>query len=326
MKRYLSLFVSVLLILSLFTGCGSSSSYEGSAAEVPMEEMGPMNAPMDQHSAEPGKTRLPENRKWVITSEVQAETENLDETLDGVLARVNELQGYVEDQNFDNGSYYGGYDADRSARMTVRIPAESIDSFMKTVEERTNVVSSSRNLKDITLQYTDTETRITALKTEEERLLSFMEKAQTIEEMLEIERRLTDVHYELENVSSRLRTYDNQVDFATIHLNINEVRQYTPVEEPGFLEKITTGFAASVEGVWEGIKNFVIFIIVSSPYLLVWGIIIAAVLLIVRACQKKKKAAQKQDTVPVSEPQQVPESWKKFDQAKKEESPKNEKK
>ena len=324
MKRYLTLLVSILLVLSLFTGCGSSSYESDMSAGAVMEEgMNAMDAPMESlsNSSAPGQTKLPENRKWVITSEVRAETDNLDVTVDAVLARAAELQGYVEDQHFDNGSYYGGYDNARSANMTVRIPAESIDSFMETVEEKTNVVSSSRNLQDITLQYTDTETRVAALKAEEARLLEFKEQAETMADLLEIERRLTDVHYELENVTSRLRTYDNQVNFATIHLNINEVKEYTPVEEPTFLERITGGFMASLRGVGRGIVDFTVGIIVASPYLVVWGIVILVVVLIVRACRKRKpkKASPRQENT-------VPEEWKNFQPAKKEEPEKDEKK
>ena len=315
MKRYFSLIASAMLFLFLYTGCGASSGDAANAVprQEAMEEMG---AAADVNGSAAVRTPLPENRKWVITSNVHAETEELDQTVETVLTRVQELKGYVEDQNFDNGSYYGGGNDSRSARLTIRVPAESIDAFMDTVQDQTNVVSSSRNLQDITLQYTDTETRIAALKAEEARLLEFMEQAETMADLLEIEGRLTDVHYELENVSSRLRTYDNQVNYATIYLNIDEVREYTPVEEPTFWERITDGFAASLKGVWRSLVNLVVLLVVASPYLLVWGGIIALILLIVRGCRKKRKTKK---TAPAGS-QQIPESWKKFDSASEEET------
>ena len=316
MKRYLTLLLSAVLILSLFTACGSSSaSYDSAPEEYAQEAMAENNA-LSSHS-ESGQTRLPDNRKWVITSEVRTETENLDTAMDAVLTKANELQGYIQDQSFENGSYYGGYDHSRSARLVVRIPAELIDDFMNTVEEKTNVVSSSRNLQDITLQYSDTETRIAALEAEEARLLEFMDQAENMADLLEIERRLTDVHYELENVTSRLRTYDNQVNYATIHLNIDEVKEYTPVEEPTFLERITSGFADSVEGVWEGLVDLTVLIIVSSPYLVVWGLIILAIVLIVKACNKKKAAKVPAQKKAAPAAKEIPEDWKSFDSAEK---------
>ena len=340
MKRYLTLLLSAVLILSLFTACGSSSSgyEEGAMAEDYAPEN--MDTPMMEDSAAnaaAGKNQLPENRKWVITAEVQAETDQLDSTMDAVFARVAELEGYVEDQHFDSGTYYGGNDHSRSARMVVRVPADRVDEFMDAVKEQTNVVSSSKNLEDITLQYTDTETRIKALKSEEERLLAFMEQADSMADLLEIERRLTDVHYELENVSSRLRTYDNQVNYATIRLTIDEVQKYTPVEEPTFLERITVGFVESVHGVWKGLVDLTVEIIVASPYLVVWGTIILVIVLIVKACSKKNlQKKQKQQTAsaapgapqaqkPQKPQKEIPAEWKNFDQASKEASKKDSK-
>ena len=335
MKKYLTLLLSAVLILSLFTACGSSSSsYDGAAMEenYASEAMEMQSADQLASNAEPGKTKLPANRKWVITAEVRTETEELDSTMDAVFARVNELGGYVEDQHFDSGTYYGGNEHSRSARMMVRVPADHVDDFMETMKAQTNVVSSSKNLQDITLQYTDTETRIKALKAEEERLLAFMEQAESMADLLEIERRLTDVHYELENVNSRLRTYDNQVNYATINLTIDEVKKFTPVEEPGFLEQVSEGFVDSLHGVWEGLVDLTVVVIVSSPYLVVWGTIILVIVLIARASNKRsrqKKQNQKNQTAApaAAQPQkEIPAEWKNFDQAAKKASEKEEKK
>ena len=312
MKRYLTLLLSAVLILSLFTACGSSGSSSDYNSAAPEEMMDSASNELSA-SAQPGQGKLPENRKWVITSEVQTETHDMDATITAVLDKTNELQGYVENQNFDNGSYGSG----RHVRLTIRVPAEDIDAFMKTVEEATNVIYSSRNLEDITLQYSDTEVRIAALKAEEARLLEFMEQAETMSELLEIESRLTNVHYELENVSSRLRTYDNQVNYATIHLTIQEVVEYTPTEEPGFLERISTGFVDSLHGVADGVVDFTVFLIVASPYLVVWALFILLILAIVRLCRnqsKKRKARKAAGQAPEAAPvQDIPEEWKKFD-------------
>ena len=292
MKKYLSLILSALLIVCLFAGCGSSKTDAAmSAAAAP--DMENAMSPQDSLSAEAGHSTaaLPENRKWVITSQIEAETENLEVLLDGVFAKVAEMDGYVEDQNLSSRS-----GRSRSAQLVIRIPAEQADAFLEHMKEASNVFSSSKNLEDITLQYSDLETRLAALKVEEERLMELMKQAETMSDLLEIEKRLTDVHYELENATSRLRVYDNRVDYATIHLNIYEVREFTPVEEPGFLERISTGFVSSVRGVAGGFVDFVVFLIVSSPYLVVWAAVILVIILIVRKCTKKKgkKSADQQ--------------------------------
>ena len=290
MKRLFGLTLTLLLIVSLFAGCGASQS---APAEVPMEEeMGAV--PNDQLAAGDTGSRapLPENRKWVITSYVQAETEDLDALMEGIQEKLRELEGYMEAQDVYHGSEYASY-RHRSAQLTVRVPADRLDAFLDSLQKRSNVVSSSRNLQDITLQYTDTETRLKALRTEETRLLELLAQAETMSDLLEIEARLTEVRYEIENVTSRLRTYDNQVDYATVHLSLEEVREYTPVEEPGVWQRIRTGFMDSLEGVADGAVDFAVWLIVSIPYLVIWAAVITAAVLVIRRVRKNRKLKKK---------------------------------
>ena len=162
-----------------------------------------------------------------------------------------------------------------------------------------NVVSRNLRREDITLQYVATSGRVTALETEEARLLELLAQAETMADLLEIEARLTDVRYELEIYASQLRIYDIQIDYATIYLYIDEVQEYTPVEEPTFLERIRTTFADALEGLGDGAVNIAVFLIGNSPYLLVFGIILFVVIKVakksmkIRIFEKKKKEEQK---------------------------------
>ena len=292
MKRYLTLAMSFAMILCLFAGCGASS--QSGPGEMSAERNS-ADLLTSGESADP--QALPENRKWVITSEVRAEAEDMDALLHTVLEKVSQLEGYIENQSVYNGSGSGSY---RSAELKIRVPAERMDAFLKTVKQSSNVTSVNRNLEDITLQYVDTETRLEALRTEEERLMELMEQAETVADLLEIESRLTDVHYELENVTSRLKTYDNQVNYATITLFIEEVREYTPVEEPGFLDRISVGFVSSLKGVGRSLLDLLVFLIVASPYLVVWGLIILGIVLLIRLLCRKNAAKRKK---PAGEPE-----------------------
>ena len=174
-----------------------------------------------------------------------------------------------------------------------------MDQFTTDLSGLANVVSQNLRREDITLKYVATSSRVTALETEEARLLELLSKAETMEDLLEIEARLTDVRYELENHASQLRLYDNQVDYATIYLNIDEVQEYTPVEEPAFFERIRNTFSDALEGVGDGIVNITVFLVGNSPYLLVYcGLGIAIGLLVrrsrkVQAARKAKKEEQK---------------------------------
>ena len=163
-----------------------------------------------------------------------------------------------------------------------------------------NVVFNRRELEDITLQYVSTESRMLALQTEEARLLELMEKAETMSDLLEIEARLTDVRYELESTTSQLRVYSNQVDYATIYLSIEQVQEYTPVEEETLWQRISGGFMSSLKSVGEGIVDFIVWVIVSLPYLVIWGAVLALVVYIfkkkrIKLFRRKKKEAKTEE-------------------------------
>ncbi len=281
LKNYLSLILCAVLICCLFTGCGGASKSESMMYAASMEDMAAaeMEAPAAMANGtvltsgkESGSTALPDSRKWIINVYMSAETDDLDATTAALDEKIKSLDGYVEDQNIHNGSNYASHRY-RSANLTVRIPDEKVDQFTDDVSGMANVVSQNLRREDITLQYVATSSRVTALETEEARLLELLAKAETMEDLLEIEARLTDVRYELENYASQLRLYDNQVDYATIYLYIEEVQEYTPVEEPTFFERIQTTFSDALEGLGDGIVNITVFLVGNSPYLLTFGIL-----------------------------------------------------
>ena len=303
MKRLLSLSLCLLLLLGL-TACGSGSvtGMKAEGAPMAMNMAAPMEESMDMALAGgaggPSSTSLPENRKWIVTIYMNAETEALDDAISAIDARIAAFGGYVEDQSIYNGSTYDSRRY-RNANLTIRIPAEKAEEFTADVAGIANVVSKEKNLEDITLTYTATEGRVKALETEQARLLELLAEAANMSDLLEIEARLSDVRYELEQVTSQLRLYNNQIDFATIHLSLSEVQEYTPVEEPTFFERIQNTFSDALEGLGDGIVNITVFLVGNSPYLLVCGIPAAVIVLLIRrtkaarAARKAKKEDQK---------------------------------
>ena len=294
LKKFVCLFAAMAMVLCLFTACGASSSAPSAAkAETRVSmDMGAMEAPMENGmlTEESGaEMPLPENRKWIVTVNLSAETEDLDAMTQALEEKISDLGGYVEDQTVYNGSAYANRRY-RSASMTVRIPAEDVDKFTEEVAGISNVVSQQKNLEDITLQYVDTESRLNALETEQTRLLELLEQAETTADLLEIEARLSEVRYQLESAASQLRLYDNQVDYATIYLSIEEVQEYTPVEEPNLWERIRDGFVSSLKGLGNGAVDLLVWVIVSSPYLVVLGAGIALVVVLIRRSRKNKKS------------------------------------
>ncbi|MDY4221755.1 MAG: DUF4349 domain-containing protein [Candidatus Faecousia sp.] len=297
MKKWIAAALIGMMAAGTLAGCGQKSDtvrYEAAydtgyyeMAEAADYGAAPLST--NQKLATGSTTQaLPQNRKWVITMNLTAETGDLDGALEAVMAQVSEMEGYVESQSVSGGS--AGSGRHRFASLTIRVPADRVDRFVEEVSGLTNLVSSSRNVQDITLTYSDTEGRVTALKAEEARLLELMEQAETMTDLLEIEARLTEVRYQLENYASTLRLYDNQVDYATVSLYITEVEKYTPAEEQGFWQKIGSGLVESFENLAETMVDFLSWLIIDLPYLVLIGLLAWGIIAIAKRSLRKRKA------------------------------------
>ena len=311
-KKLLALAFAVLLVTVLFAGCGAQSTEavkdsmdyfaeNGSAsggASAPQMETVESESLSD--SSQKTDAVTPQNQKLIRKIWLEAETEDMDTLLIGVEARIAELGGYVENREVRNGSKYSGY-THRYASLTVRIPADKLDGFVTDVSEQANIVSNRESADDITLSYVATESRMKTLETEQTRLLELLAAAKDMKEILQIEERLMDVRSELEEVTSQLRVMDNQVSYGTVYLDVDEVREYTVVEEEpeGFFERIGNGFMKSLKNMGNFCKEFVIFMIVAIPYLIPFAVIAVVIVIVIklsiRRARKRREKQQKEE-------------------------------
>lgn len=299
MKKYLKMSLAVLLVMSLLAGCGGSSMAtdsapamkEEAAVEAPMAQAPMLNGSISDAGTGAGNSLADTEQKLIKTVRMDVETEDLENLLPQISGKISSLGGYVENQELYNGSAYSSY-RHRSASLTVRIPAENLDGFVEDVKGVSNVVTYNESTENVTLQYVSTESRMKALEVEQERLLELLGKAENMADLLEIEARLTDVRYELENVTSQLRVLSNQVDYATIHLYISQVKVYTEVEEQTVWQRIGSGFKENLRSIGEDMTDFFVWLVTYSPQLIVWAVIIAAAVVILKKKWAKKKVSR----------------------------------
>lgn len=240
------------------------------------------------------------SRKLIKTVELEMETKEFERMMSELETQIQDLGGYIENLETYNGSSYSSHRSSRWANLTIRIPETALSGFLQNMSEIGNVVRRSDSVEDVTLSYVDMESRRDTLKAEQERLLELLEQAETVEDMIALEERLSNVRYGLESMESQLRTIDNQVDYSTVYLNLSEVKELTPVEEKTDLQRITEGFADSLKDIGNGIKESAIWFVIHIPYLVIWVAVIAALVLILRKRRKKrreKKAEAQKETL-----------------------------
>ena len=314
---------SVIILSALLTGCGGAGSdketamnttatdgynynmtedvmYEESAEEYKGEytEASPEEVNQESESGVSsdgaGTAVVSTARKLIRKVDMELETLEYEKTMEYIENSVNEAGGYIESSSMEGKSIYS-HRGNRYSSLKMRIPKEKADAFLAGLDEKTTVRSKSETTEDVTLQYVDVESHKKALQVEQERLMAILEQATTVEEILTLESRLSEVRYEIQNYESRLRTYDNLVDYTTINLDVYEVEEITEEPKETDLERMVDGFIDSVMDVLHGIKEFIIGFVIFIPYLVVYGVIGGIIVLIIKSIKKRRRNKKNQE-------------------------------
>lgn len=294
-KKIFAAILSVSLIMSVMTGCtssvkGSSGNNTGSAMTDTSEsyDNNTLSQTADNSNGEEEST---DERKIIKTVDISLETLEFDKLISDIQALTDEYDGYIENSSVHGNSSYNDSKRDyKSASMTLRIPNDKVDEFCQKISEESNVLHRNDSTEDVTLNYIDTESKKKSLELQQERLLELLENAESLEEIITLEQRLSDVRYELESVQSQLNYMDNKVDYSTVNLDISETVKYT-VTSKGFFERITEGWSKNITNIVNGTVNLTILFIINIPYFLIMAIPVIITLIVIKIQSSKKRKA-----------------------------------
>jgi len=271
-KRALVLVIAALLLVT--AACGGGAKGGETAAARPAssaDSAGGWDAQesMDMGIMDPtateagGGSSVYQNSgtKLIRRAELSIQTERFDEAAAALEGLVSGCGGY-----FETSSVYGGgihnTNATRRGEYVVRIPAERYDEFFRGTGDLGYVVSSTESSEDIGELYFDTESRLKSQRIKQERLLSLLEQAATMEDIIGLENALSDTEYQIEQLTSTLNRYDSLVGFSTFTICLDEVRKVNEVvgETASLAERMAAGFAASLEGFGRGCQDLLVWL------------------------------------------------------------------
>lgn len=296
MKRFLPLLLSLLLLFTLLTGCAKSADLYYTNGKNAIEEVNyEAVAPGDAAGSTASSTgTLTESRKLIKTVEINLQTENFDALTEAVSQGVTEAGGYIEHSSLQGK----GSRNNRNVSYTLRIPVDRLEQFSSDLSALGVVTSSTSSQEDVTLAYVDLEAHIKALNTERDSLLRLLEQAESVEDIITIQQRISNVQYELESCTSQLRTYDNQIDYATVRLYVYEVPHEDELAEADSVwAQIGKNLKAAVRGIGSFFRWLFVFLISALPYLAVIAAIALPILYftVFRRIRRRRKAKKQEE-------------------------------
>lgn len=316
MKKALSLLLAALLVFAL-CACGSANSASGApAASYDMavtEAAYPAEAEEYGGFAVTGGTQLesgsgatPEGspEKLIYSASATVETTEFDGTIEKLSALVEQYGGFVESSSVNGSNYYTqsrGYSSTRYASYVIRVPSEKFSALMGSLSTLGNVPYSHTYTENITAQYYDTDARLTAYQTQEARLLEMMEAAKTVEDLIAIEEKLTELRYQIESLQSTLKNWDRQVAYSTLDLEVQEVVEYTPESRMSYGQELALALSSGLKRTGEFFKDLLLAIVGALPALVILAVVLA---ILIPVWKKRRKARKARKNPPAEKPKE----------------------
>ena len=241
--------------------------------------------------ADSSALRAQDGQKIVYTASLSIQSLEYDQSAASIRRKIREAGGFSEaESEYDKDYNWYRYNASssntRSLSITARIPSDKFEAFLNSLDGDGKIMSKSVNAQNISQVYANKETYKKALEKEQERLLAMMDKAETIEDMIAVESRLSEVERQLNSYKTDLSQMDKDVEFSTVYIDLQEVKRYTEtVEKTTFREKLGFAFEDAISSFRDFCEGVILFVVRNFPFLIIFAIVVA---LIVRWLAKRR--------------------------------------
>ena len=267
------------------------SSTDSGSAELSQEAV--LSQEVSNPATDPARTSdeaTPVERKLIRNVSMHLETREFDALTKSISDAVTFFGGYMEQSDVSGNSlYWSDERSSRCSNLTARIPENKLDAFLTEVSGQGNVTYKNESVQDVTLQYTDITSRKKTLQMEQDRLWELLEKAESVDAVIALEARLSEVRYQLESIESQLRTLDNQIVYSTVYLSIQEVQVLTSTDPDTIPVRIQKGLSRSLNTLKISSIDFLVWFISSLPILAVFAVLVFIAVIILKKPLKRRK-------------------------------------
>ncbi|MGI6575183.1 MAG: DUF4349 domain-containing protein [bacterium] len=253
----------------------SSAASGAPAADEGGAEIGIMKSAAEPEEYPIMGERIQEQRAMVMTEDAETEAvaterkiiqrahltllvEDLDQGFDSILALAEANGGFIE----HSGTWEN--EQQRSSELTLRVPVNYFSVVLSQIEELGRVERQELGGQDVTTEYVDIEARLRNFKRQEERFLEILERADTVEDILNIERELERVRGEIESLSARLKNLDNLTSLSTINVHLRQLKvsgeRITPPDMQQIIDDTVQAFVSTINQFLTFMGQLVVFI------------------------------------------------------------------
>jgi len=239
-----------------------------------VQPVGVPGAPLPSAQAPgPGAARLPFDRQVIRTAGLQVEVPKFEDASKALVRIAESSGGFIADTTTSQEEPpYGTF--------VLRVPALRFSPALDQIEALGKVTERRVSGQDVTEEFVDLQARVRNLEAHERQLLTFMERATRVADLLAIEQELSRVRGEIEQLTGRLRFLGNRVEMATIQVTLREKAKQSSLifwDFSASLLKVRGAFLGTIRQLLAVSERLVVTLSALTPVILLglagWGII-----------------------------------------------------
>jgi hypothetical protein len=222
------IFIILFLILKNKIPIVSPFAFKEQNSYPKAEKLAIGGAVPESFSFQPSQPTESQNRLIIKESYLSLVVKNVFDTQKKILEKTQKLGGFMVQSYFDNPQEAA------SATITIRVPAKKLDQALNDFKKlAVKVVSQNLSGSDVTEEYTDIEARLTTLYKTKTKFEEIMEKANRVQDILEVQRELINLQGQIDALVGQKKYLEKSADLAkiTIYLSTDELSlPYAPTE------------------------------------------------------------------------------------------------
>jgi len=273
-RRYWLAAIGTAALMAL-AGCGGDSGGGDSAGSVadqpaPADQAGGENAEADAVAPEgrdqsgAGGEALIDPRSIIYTGWINVRVTNVDNAATDATALAARYGGFV-----GGDRRVAAPEEPPQATMVLRIPSEQFTAAVNELGELGDEESREIQTEDVTEEMVDLETRLATAEASVDRTRDLLAQAESIEDIVAVERELSEREATLASLQARQRTLDDLTTLSTITVTLaTEPAAEEEPEESGFLAGLASG--------WRGLTGSLSVLLTVLGVLLPWLVVLGA--------------------------------------------------
>lgn len=242
----------LMLLLLVPFACGEAPQESSRTA---LKSARPLQTEMEADRQPDEKGLDLENRKIIKTGDIEFQTSSLSKTRNRINEAINQSEGYISSENEST------YDGRVQQRIVIRVPADNFDRLVAAVTQGVGKFDRKHiEARDVTEEFLDITARLRIKKETEKRYLQLLSKANTVKDILAIEKQISELRAEIESIEGRLKYLNDRIAYSTLTVTFYEIVS-APV---GFAHKFKLG----IQNGWNNFVWFLVGIVNIWPFII----------------------------------------------------------